>query len=347
MRVEQLTFTRFLAAIAVVIYHFGGDAYPFNIGAINFYVSRANFGVSYFFLLSGFVMILAYGRDNWISFGTYIRKRFARIYPVYLLAIMLFLAYEVTYGQEIDPKGLWLNLLLLQSWVPGWVLSINSPGWSLSVEFFFYLLFPLLFNHFYKGKPFNILLVFILILFAISQAAFHLFLHSSYFFSHLPLSHEFAFYFPAMHLNEFLVGNLAGIFFLRYGKSNNFGWDLLLLLFCLGVVLKINTGVNYHNGMLAVFFIPMIILLACDNGRISRAFRWKPFVFLGEISYGVYILQFPVIHWSEKALISLGLENKTILFFIEMTLLIVAAALSYLFIETPLRKTLANKKVLF
>lgn len=100
MRIEQLTFTRFIAAIAIVIFHFGKESYLFNSDYVSFIFRQAHLGVSYFFILSGFVMIIAYGNKKNINFIEYIKNRLARIYPVYLLAIVLFLS--VTFFRNIN-----------------------------------------------------------------------------------------------------------------------------------------------------------------------------------------------------------------------------------------------------
>lgn len=86
---HQLTFTRFLAAIAIVIFHYGGSAFPFQTPILKSLFSNANVGVSFFFILSGFVMMIAYGaRQSEINFREYFINRFARIYPIYFLALI-------------------------------------------------------------------------------------------------------------------------------------------------------------------------------------------------------------------------------------------------------------------
>src|SRR6266481_3833483 len=107
MKIEQITFTRFLAAIAIVIFHFGRGIFPFNSEMISFLFAKAGVGVSYFFILSGFVMIIAYGKKSKISPLAYYKNRFARIYPVYLIAILLLLIcvrylYVLHPNQSID-----------------------------------------------------------------------------------------------------------------------------------------------------------------------------------------------------------------------------------------------------
>lgn len=338
VRVEQLTFTRFLAALAVVIFHFGGDVFPFQGETVNYFVARANNAVSYFFILSGFVMMLAYFRASSISFGIYLKMRLLRIYPMYMIAFCLALVYHLRYGDALQLDAVWLNLTLLQSWVPGKALSINSPGWSLSVEFFFYLLFPLLFNRLYRVFSFYKLLVVGLIFFAVSQIAFHLLLHGSWFRQPTVAWHEFAFYFPLMHLSEFVIGNIAGLFFLRYRPSGNFDGVLLLLFLAVLVALKLKIGVLYHNGMLAVFFVPMMVLLAGNTGVITRIFSWQPLVFLGEISYAMYILQMPICQWTERLLADAGSTERTQIFYLQLVVLLLAAVVGYRLVELPLRR---------
>ena len=156
MRVEQLTFTRFIAAISIVIFHYAKDVPPFNFDVISFLFNQANLGVSYFFILSGFVMIIAYGQKKNISFLSYMQKRFARIYPVTFLAAFLLLCLKsiefFVFPEKSDLRitDFFLSISLQQAWIPSKAMSFNTPAWSITVEWFFYLCFPFLFNRFYK-----------------------------------------------------------------------------------------------------------------------------------------------------------------------------------------------------
>jgi peptidoglycan/LPS O-acetylase OafA/YrhL len=99
MRIEQLTFTRFIAAVSIVIFHFGSGRFPLNILYPQFIFKQANVSVSYFFILSGFVMIVAYHKNSNIDFIAYMKNRFARIYPVYFIAIFFYYCFQ--YCQKI------------------------------------------------------------------------------------------------------------------------------------------------------------------------------------------------------------------------------------------------------
>jgi len=91
MRIEQLTFTRFIAAISIVIFHFGDGCYLFNNEYVSFLFTQANMGVSYFFILSGFVMTIAYSHKENFQLKEYLVNRIGRIYPLYFFSIVLVL----------------------------------------------------------------------------------------------------------------------------------------------------------------------------------------------------------------------------------------------------------------
>ncbi|MES2575435.1 MAG: acyltransferase [Bacteroidota bacterium] len=336
MRLEQLTFTRFVAAISIVVFHYGTTIFPFNLDTTNFLFQQANIGVSYFFILSGFVMIIAYGDKTRIISIEYLIKRLARLYPVYLLGIIIYLTYIIIAQRPIDYTGLLFNLTMIQSWIHGYALSFNGPGWSLSVELFFYISFPFLFNHFYKKYSFKTLVIPIILIFAVSQIIFHFLIYLS-FESEYKKIQDTILYFPLLHFNEFLIGNLAGLFFIKGIKNRNYDWSIIILIVLLGILLKFDIGVNYHNGLLAIIFVPLILLISSNNGILTKIYRHKYLIFLGEISYGIYILQNPIHKWVHEIMKYLRIDNTTITFYTFLAVLILFSALSYKYIESPSR----------
>jgi peptidoglycan/LPS O-acetylase OafA/YrhL len=344
MRLEQITFTRFLAAIAIVVYHYGRDIFPFNNGAIAFIFERANVGVSYFFILSGFVMIIAYGDKSEINTFEYLKSRFARIYPVYLLALLAMVIYYIGIEEPIDYKGLLLNLFTLQAWVPGKAMSVNSPGWSLAVEFFFYISFPFLFNSIYKKTEFKNLVFPVIAFWAFSQFIFNLAVTSDFYQGFPSMSYDLLYFFPLMHLNEFLIGNLAGLFFIKIikGKNRNYDWIILIISLAILFTLKNPLCFNLHNGLLAVLFVPFIIFVSLNNGLLAAISNLKLFTFLGEISYGIYILQVPVFILAGILFTRLHIDDKLVKFYLSVVILLFTSGISYVFIEAPLRKRIKS-----
>ncbi|WP_083477135.1 acyltransferase family protein [Lacinutrix algicola] len=341
MRIEQLTFTRFVAALLIVVFHFGsGDSY-FNSEYIQFLFKQANVGVSYFFILSGFVMIIAYHKKNKINFIDYMISRFARIYPMYLIAILLLLVLSII-SNKVNYLDVFLNIFMVQAWIPGKALAFNIPAWSLSVELFFYLLFPFLFNRFYSKISYNKLIIPILLFWLISQLLFHYFNYQTTFTSFFYNTYDLNFH-PIFHLNEFLIGNLAGLYFVKKGnKTKNYDFHIIGLVTLVLIALKFPIGLNFHNGFLAILFVPIIILLSLNNGFLTKLFNKKGFIFLGEISYGLYILQFIVwVYVSDYRLEKyFGLdkaEDFLFCFFLRLLILIGLSVISYLYVEKPIR----------
>ncbi len=338
MKIEQLTFTRFLAAVAIVVFHYGRDIYPFD--SYRFIVNQANFGVSYFFVLSGFVMAIAYGNQSQIRFGRFIQKRFARIYPVYLLAILL-LMYILKNDLTAYKYDIYWNLSLFQSWIPSKALSFNFPAWSLSVEMFFYIVFPLVFNYIYKRLNPKYSIIIVVIFFIISQIVLMVLRSGADFLnpSSIFVNHGFIYYSPIMHLNEFLVGNIAGLFLLSKIKQKNYDIHIVIVFVLIILTLKYNSVFELHNGMLALLFVPLILLLSANNGILTKLLTMKLPVFLGEISYGIYILQYPVNQlWTLQIAPCLNVSNATCYFYLYLLFLIILSAISYKIVEVPLRR---------
>ena len=152
MRIDQLTFLRFITAIAIVVYHYGAAIAPFHFTAISFLFKQANLGVSFFYVLSGFVMMLAYAHKAPINAKLFLWNRLARIYPIYILALLAVCIFFFFVHASIYSKDFTLSLFCLQAWVPSAALSINKPGWSISVEALFYILFPFILSRCYALK---------------------------------------------------------------------------------------------------------------------------------------------------------------------------------------------------
>jgi peptidoglycan/LPS O-acetylase OafA/YrhL len=345
MRIEQLTFTRFIAAFLIVIFHYGKKSPLFDNDYLGFIINQSNLGVSYFFVLSGFVMVIAYYNRKDINFLLYIKNRLARIYPVYFLAICIaFLGFYLTSNIKWDE--LILNILMVQTWVPGKSQVFNPPAWSLSVELFFYVLFPLLFNKYFKKKSTKKMIFQILFFWILSQTVYFICLNNQKILELIPESITFFKRLPILHLNEFLIGMLGGSIFMKHFLNVKFNTDFFLITIAviLILILKFNSIINLHNGALAIIYVVFLILLSINNGVISRLFKNKNLVLLGVVSYGIYILQAPffslISSYSVKKYFHIN--DYSIIFFSRLFLLIIMSVLIYIFFEMPIRKKIRN-----
>ncbi|NML69363.1 acyltransferase [Chryseobacterium sp. RP-3-3] len=341
MKISQITFTRFLAAIAIVISHFNKDMFVYKTDYISNIFLKANVGVSYFFILSGFIMIVAYHKKEKIVYFEYYKNRLARIYPLYVVGLLLFL---VTRYSNFSIDKVFLYLFGLQSWIPGKAMILNFPGWSISVEFLFYLIFPLLHNYFYSKKNKSIWVAGI-VLWVITQVFSYLYEASPSYKGPHTESHEFLYYFPLMHVSEFLVGNLAGLFFVKNFKQKNYDIPVILI-FAATMLSLIFVPLFYHNGLMALLFIPLIILISRNNGFVTKLFSLKPLEYLGEASYAVYITHIPILYILREVLKwqKYKLDINSI-FWVYLAVLILTSMLFYQFIEKPLRDYLKKLNI--
>ena len=150
--IAPLTGLRFVAAMLVVLHHY---PVPGASGTAATMMQAGYFGVTLFFVLSGFVLAYTYAEALSEAPRATLRRfavaRFARIYPVYL-AILLYLWIRSAFDGPVV-----LHALLLQAWHPDArvAFALNGPGWSISVEAFLYACFPLLVIAFGRGGVFE------------------------------------------------------------------------------------------------------------------------------------------------------------------------------------------------
>src|SRR5215469_558739 len=230
-RLHALTSLRFFAAVHVVLFHMrvigilpGGSWWYQNFASIGFV------GVNFFFVLSGFILVYTYEGPA-LNAGNFWWARFARIYPAYLLSLLVAAPFFFLALHHLDlPFYAWskvhpvwastLTLTLLQAWVPQGALTWNSVCWSLSVEAFFYFVFPLFLLRSRRTSP-RALLFWLgaLWLVSLSCSSSYVFLHpdgaanvnsgaTDLFWKNV-LSFN-----PLVRLPEFLIGLVTGRLFL-------------------------------------------------------------------------------------------------------------------------------------
>lgn len=298
-RIDALTGLRFFAALAIVFHHLNGVLWiPANHVALNQ-------GVSFFFVLSGFILQHSYrSRLGEIGISQFYLLRFFRIWPSHVvIAAILFLLNRgaTTIGQLI------LATFLLQAWSPNLstVFLLNGPSWSLSVEMIFYVLFPFLCLQALK-QPVRPLLVTALItgLWLVFLVLLSL---------HIPVADFFAWTGtnPLARLFEFGIGVSAYEIF--RGKATfrrSFGTALEIAaigLVALSVAMAypimifiepyVPLPLAYWFGNCGSFgvFAALILIFFRSEGLVSRFVAWKPVVFLGEISFALYLVHSPII----------------------------------------------------
>lgn len=305
MRIESLTSIRFLAAMMVLFSHLGflaksEDPVLRNIYENVFY--EGYIGVTFFFILSGFILSFSYAnrlKNNEITLSDYIISRFARIYPLHILTL-LFALPIVFYGAYKNNDSLLPlipNIFLVQSFVPSseYFFSGNAPSWSLSNEMFFYLLFPFLL---FRNNLFLVIISLAIVLFQVTV-------------SQLGLSsgkqHYLIYIFPITRLLDFMVGILLFRVYCHFkDKSININPDAFQIfaigLLILAITMKQNILQAYRYDL--YYILPMSLLIfsfAYSEGKISSFLSGKVFILLGEASFSLYLIHQLVIRYISVA----------------------------------------------
>jgi peptidoglycan/LPS O-acetylase OafA/YrhL len=328
---------RFIAAILVVFRHYS----PVR----NIVIDNGDSSVGFFFLLSGFILVVAYSKEIMSEkldvFNFYLR-RFARIYPLYFLALLLtlFVHFFIKNGHTHLAFKLPFESLMLQSWLyPG---SINYPAWSLSCEIFFYFLFP-----FYILKLKNLPLKN-----AISIAIFTVLVSSavSYFIYNLPISFlkndlkiGYLIEQPFLRICIFILGNILGFIYLRNIQLPSKLLTALFLssgiCFYLWSFNPVEMGLSFKQIGFTFLHTALIFTLIQNPDFSTKYLSNKFFITLGDISYGVYLLQYPIYSFS---LLFADRFSPNVHFFIYLFMLILVSFFTYQYFEKPLRHKITN-----
>lgn len=359
--IRSLTGLRFFAALAVVLFHNVSVA-----GSPDFVeraLRRGEVAVPFFFALSGFVLAYGYaGARRVVERGRFLVARLARLYPTYLLALLVALPFFVRllhleHGDGAVRAGLTIAptvLLMVQAWVPlGPVTrSWNTPAWSLSVELFLYLAFlPLV--AVVRRMQARALALAATALAALAFAAW-VGLPAVLPARGMLLGIEGPFAWrlsPLVHLPTFALGAVLGRLFLlvrdRQGAARAAGPLSVVVTLALLAIVALAPADRWHSGWegtLPGLFGVLILAVAWDRGPLAWLATRPAVMALGEASYALYLLHAPVWAWLQVAwtrglgLRSGALADKPLAFDVAYVVLSVAASLAaYRWFEVPAR----------
>lgn len=352
-RVElpALTSMRFFAALHVVFYHYlspllEGSSWLARLA------SHGYVGVSFFFLLSGFVLTHVYGDtafDEGPTRHAFWRKRLARIYPIYFVAFLLYAPSVITHRLQDGSLTSWaklavsslVNVLLLQAWVPGLSSAWNSPSWSISAEAFFYLLFPWLGARLCRvPSPRLALLVVWLLALLVPLVALRVGLAPPTLSARAAAAGPYLRLNPLLHLPAFAFGVLL---YRAQRDQVAPAWSFpvsLVLTVCVLLIAPAHTRLAIHNGGLLPLF-GVMILAACSAPSLwTRLLHTPAFRFLGDASYALYVLQAPLWVLASSKLSVLGPKLGLVAY---LALLLLASAFAHSCIEQPARRWLTAR----
>ncbi|WP_165956785.1 acyltransferase family protein [Kribbella antibiotica] len=301
-RLESLTGLRWWAAFFVFTHHMGNLA-PLPIRE---FLKLGTSGVTFFFVLSGFV--LTWSTRPGTKAGTFYRRRFARIVPAHVVALIpalvVFYRFDppdnMFWIKPVSMTAIVLSLFLLNGWSnnPDILYGGNPASWTLSIEAFFYAFFPFLHRITSKLK-----IVGALVLAAAAVAIACGYRLTQYHWAELPALPP-----PLLHTVAFLVG-IAIAIALRSGWTTRLpawlgylavGGGLLVLAYTLRHPGKVPFGTEIsllQKEILTLLYGFLILVVAARDLRGGRSLlRSKPLVALGQWSYSFYLVHATVLY---------------------------------------------------
>ncbi len=381
-KLNTLTSLRFFAATMIVVHHSKGvlwvskDFFPHLL---------LNQGVSFFFVLSGFILTYKYPSfSNIKSILHFWGSRIARIWPAHAVAFLLWFMVFFPWSFQLikQDANSWVavaNLLMVHAWIPvkEVFFSFNEVSWSISTEFGFYLLFPFLiadFEHTWKWK----LVVSALIVIALIIVSNILKIPSDREADNAISYPGLLYVNPLGRLFEFVLGMIACRVWTKSMQCwpshfvlasiieimatiiliGSFMWtscfDMLAFwvakqdwVFTYSCIERLNgwigiAGWSYlmESGS-CISFAAFIVIMAGQKGILSRILSYKILVFLGEISYSVYLFHQIILRYYLVYLYqgySMYLESFRYMFF--WIVLLTISTLVWRFVEKPARHSI-------
>ena len=334
-RLHGLTGLRFVAAAWVFAYHF----LVLTVGGAPWWVQRVqNAGhaaVSLFFVLSGFVLAYNYAAplaEGRVSRARFWRLRLARVWPLYAFLTLVEIPLALHAGVAPARIGAATagDLVGLQAWIPAITFVGNTPGWSVSVELFFYAAFPWLVVAAARRAPVVLGAMFVLALAAAASPAL------------VPATSGAAVFLkcgPLLRLPEFVAGIALGGLFLRRRRTLAPAAATLLAAVAVAIVVAIVLASGHvPRYFLHALLLPSFALLlwAVASGGLA-ALGGATMTLLGDASYGLYLLQMPLFsaiagkyEWSLAKMLG---------FF---ALLVAASIVTHFAVEKPAQRALAR-----
>jgi peptidoglycan/LPS O-acetylase OafA/YrhL len=335
--IRSLTGLRGFAALWVVAFH--SFEHSGFYGPLDYIAAAGYLGVDVFFVLSGFVLALKYA-DSPMSYNDFLLKRFARIYPAYLFVLVMMCGLVILQKSgnlEIVEKdytfaGLIASLLMIQAWIPHLQFSWNLPSWSVSAEWSAYLAFPILVAAVKKIRHEREVVLLILVCF------------SALYIIRAVITGYFDVVSVAARLFAEFVGGVLAYQLLSIGvrprRADLMAGICLIGLFVGGNLIQVYFGASAD--IFPIASVGLVYWLASAEGPVSRFFGSPIMVYLGRVSYALYLTHWTWLVLSES--LNLRIPGARWPFRIAAIAGAVASAsLIYRYVEEPARRWLTRR----
>ena len=329
---------RFLSSSAIVMYHF----VPYVVTVRS--LEKLGIAVDLFFVISGIVIANHHAGkvSGPLEYFEFMKRRLARIYPLHLATLTFYVGIglllilgliHVAEPAKYDFAELLPNLLLAHAWTPNSVISFNYVSWSISAEFFVYLLFPAILWVVGRGIPLGLCAVGLALAMAIA-------------ISHMVLNVDLVNLNWRLGIVRALPSFAFGVFLSCYRVEisrllGTAAWRVgFHTLLALTVVLVIAGASNYV--LLACVYGVVGCAFVCDLSNQRTFASWGPLSSLGPLTYSIYMLHPVVATVLLAAVLPKLLGGSRVAMVAAVCVSTIAtlalAVISYRYFEEPLRR---------
>ncbi len=349
-----LTGIRTLLAIFIILFHFT----PPHLGLLYPFIDNGYVFVGVFFLISGYILTYNYAdRGKALAKREFWLARFSRLYPVYLLVLILSFSMVQDEWHARSHAEFWQGIILtplvLQGWSPSVATFWNTVAWTLTSECLLYAAFPWLIRLPWP-KTATRLVVLLISLWIIGLVPHSLYLYFNpdhivgpvdrYSSSQLI---RFLKYTPLPYVCTFLCGVTLGK--LQHALVLTDRQRLILSAISLtAVAIFFYTFVLHtpylliHGGLMTPIFAALVVGLSGPH-PISAVFSWRPLLLIGESSYCLYLLHFNVFQLLHTYEVPERLHLAALDPWLSYVILILFALAVFHFVEIPARKAILRR----
>ncbi|MEX6506358.1 acyltransferase family protein [Jiella sp. M17.18] len=337
---------RFLAALLIMAYHFVYSA-PYGAQAGADFLHRLLPLLDMFFMISGYLITTRYAEKltSFSSYGTFLRRRVARLYPLHVLITLFFAAVAVFamligaphYGWRHDLEALPAHLLVLHALGTTDGLALNYVSWSISAEFFSYALFPVVVLSLRRWGLRGLLLVLAVWIGALELASWWGVFPSGHWTTADSMGAYRAF-------ADFMIGGFLAEVVRRRLVRLNSHWPGVVLIVAAVAAMLLRLSYPLVFSLLAAALTTTA--LAETEAPDSTAFL-EPLMPLARVSFGIYIWHpvmeffFLTVLW-DRIVGPMNLVGFYVYWTLPMIASIAAALLSARYLEPPLARLVAG-----
>jgi peptidoglycan/LPS O-acetylase OafA/YrhL len=349
-----LTGIRTLLAIFIILFHFT----PPHLGLLYPFIDNGYVFVGVFFLISGYVLTYNYAdRGKTLSKREFWLARFSRLYPVYLLVLIISVTMLQDEWHARSHAEFWQGLILtpfvLQGWSPSVATFWNTVAWTLTSECVLYAAFPWLIRFPWPKKPLSLVALLITIwIIGLIPHTLYLYLNPDHIvgpvdrYSSSQLI-RFLKYTPLPYVCTFLTGVTLGKLQLALTLTPRqrlilSGISLAAVCFFFYALVSHTPYLLMHGGLLTPVFAALVLGLSGPH-PISAIFSWRPLLLIGESSYCLYLLHFNVFQLLHTYHVPERLHLVALDPWLSYAILILLALAVFHFVEIPARRTILNR----